>query len=236
MKFKCAYCKKIIEDNDAPSVCPHCKKTMIVPDNLREKKFRDRKKDREKILLAADRERERIFTPDFQFGKRPANLFVVLGILAVVGATLIFQASKDPEPPSEVHRIQRADRELTVLRIALERFKADCGRYPRQDEGLDALFFDPNIEGWGGVHRWRYISKIKPDQWRMPYQYAISNGVVSVYSFGPDKTPHTSDDIYGTLPETNTTSQAGQSSFSGNDDDTEDAASPDYFPVNIGRE
>jgi type II secretion system protein G len=198
MKYKCPYCNKIIDSDTPPSICPKCKKSMIIPDNLRKKKFRDRKKEREKIAQVAKRERERLFTPNFEVKKNPAHLFIIMGVLAALGAGIIMQTNKKPEVRSEVKRIMRAEKELTVLRIALERFKTDCKRYPTEKEGLDSLVFNPNIDGWGGETRWRYINKIKTDQWRSPYQYSITDDEeVQVFSYGPDKTPNTPDDLSG---------------------------------------
>ncbi len=199
---------------------------MTIPDNLRKKRFRDRKKQREKFAQAAERERERIFTPDFQIKRNPAHLFIIMGVLAAIGAGIVIKTNKKPEVPSEVKRIMRAEKELTVLRIALERFKADCERYPTEKEGLDSLVFNPNIEGWGGTTKWRYINKIKTDQWRSPYQYSITDDKLKVFSYGPDKTPNTPDDLYGELPVESPTINHQPSTI-------DQAPSPRFIPVNI---
>lgn len=197
MKYRCPYCKHIIQSKEPPSLCPHCQKSMTIPDNLRKRALRQRKKDREKIQAVADRERARIFTPNFQFGKKSSTMFVVMGLLVLAGAGLIYQAGKTKKPNSEYHRIQRAEKELTALRMALECFKRDCGRYPTTEEGLDSLINETGVQGWAG----RYVNKIKPDQWRTPYQYSLVNDEITLCSYGPDQTAGTSDDLFAEQPE-----------------------------------
>lgn len=183
---------------------------MVIPDRLRKKQLRQRNKDRAEILRAAERERERLYNPDFKFGRKPSTLLLVMSVLVLVGGALVLQATRKAEPPSEYHRIKRADAELTALRIALERFKKDCGRYPTPEEGLEALAVNPGIETWGGEYKWRYINQIKPDQWRMPYQYVIETNEVTVFSFGPDKIKGTEDDLYAELPDSSVTNNFTQ--------------------------
>ena len=39
-----------------------------------------------------------------------------------------------------------------ILMTALGSFRLDCGRYPTDGEGLDALFQNPGIKGWSGPY------------------------------------------------------------------------------------
>jgi general secretion pathway protein G len=55
---------------------------------------------------------------------------------------------------------------------ALNRFEADCGRFPTTAEGLSALVEDPGVRGWKGPHwqggfedRWGTIWRYENEGW-----------------------------------------------------------------------
>ena len=55
---------------------------------------------------------------------------------------------------------------------ALNRFDADCGRFPTTAEGLPALVKDPGVPGWSGPYwqggfgdRWGTIWRYENDGW-----------------------------------------------------------------------
>lgn len=83
------------------------------------------------------------------------------------------------------------------LKVALERFKDDCGRYPTTAEGLN-LLTDPPKEG--SLNNWRgpYIEPLE-DPWGHEYVYRFpgiynTNGY-DLYSLGRDGISNTGDDI-----------------------------------------
>jgi general secretion pathway protein G len=72
----------------------------------------------------------------------------------------------------------------------LELFRVDVGRYPTQQEGLQALVNStPSAPNWNGP----YLKKESAlqDPWGNPYIYQIpgQHGEVDVYSLGSDKAP-----------------------------------------------
>ncbi|KAF1019552.1 MAG: Type II secretion system protein G [Paracidovorax wautersii] len=70
---------------------------------------------------------------------------------------------------------------------ALRLYKLDHGRYPSQEEGLEALLAAPKPS----------LDKLPIDPWGRPYQYANpgKRAEVEVFSAGPDGLNRTADDI-----------------------------------------
>jgi general secretion pathway protein G len=92
-------------------------------------------------------------------------------------------------------RISAASTDAMNLKVALDAFQGDCGRYPTTAEGLNALATAPP-----GVRTWRgpYVDKVPIDPWGNPYVYRCpgSNGKdYHLFCCGPDGIPGTSDDI-----------------------------------------
>jgi general secretion pathway protein G len=133
--------------------------------------------------------------PGFLTPGRPSSILLALIILAVVGGVLVgrstFQARVTP-----LDRRRTADDELWALGVALEQFRADCGRYPRETEGLNALVRDPGIAGWDG----NYVTLVRADPWARPYCYRLHGTNVVLFSCGPDRTEGTDDDIRAEHP------------------------------------
>jgi general secretion pathway protein G len=85
--------------------------------------------------------------------------------------------------------------DLSNLKVALDAFQIDNGRYPTTREGLRAL-----IEAPPGLSTWThaYIDKLPIDRWGTPYMYRCpgKNGNdFDVFSCGPDGVPGTADDV-----------------------------------------
>jgi general secretion pathway protein G len=195
MKFRCPYCKQIIEG--APQVtCPHCNRAMNIPDRFLSLSARDRKRIKDRIARDAERERRALGAPDFRFGREPSSVILILAVMAVVGGMLLSRSRRTAptermEPPENV-----AGRELDVLRIAVEQFRQDCGRYPEMEEGIRALRLDPGVVGWQGP----YITVIKADPWERPYVYRLADGELTLRSLGRDGLEGTPDDIVPAEP------------------------------------
>ena len=148
-KLRCPYCHKTFEQEPTPSHCPHCEKAFVVPPRLRPTTFRERQRMREKIYRDSDRQRREFIAPeDLRFSRRPVVLGGILLFLLLIGGLLVGRA-KRMSPPGEAPRLTRearAARELYALRVALERFRDDTGRYPGDEEGLKALVVNPGKE------------------------------------------------------------------------------------------
>lgn len=184
MKYRCPYCKTILGDQRIPK-CPQCGKVLLFPDDKPKKK-------------PEFSERGQIKVPDPNFFLRPAVVLPSLALILIVGVMLVWQINIKLPSPEEINaeNINRAQREIKTIRIALERFKIDCGRYPTSDEGLKALVVNPGIKGW----RHNYINLLRSDPWRTQYYYEYTNDVVFLCSFGPDNIKDTADDIVAQPP------------------------------------
>ena len=194
MKLRCPYCKQVFGP-EPYSICPHCGKAMAIPGGLRKTTFLERKKALERIAREAERKRKALRIPNFKFGRKPSSIFLILVIMVIVGGMLI--GGVNLRFPSRGNRNPEAiaARELNNLRIALEHFRQDCGRYPETSEGLKTLINNPGIPEWNGP----YVNLIKPDPWKQHYRYNLDNGKVILFSCGPDRIQRTNDDL---TPET----------------------------------
>ncbi len=73
------------------------------------------------------------------------------------------------------------------LEQGAELFKLDVGRYPNNQEGLNALIEKPaTAPGWNGPYLKEH--RIPLDPWGHPYHYQFpdSNGGLRIYSLGAD--------------------------------------------------
>ena len=80
-----------------------------------------------------------------------------------------------------------ANIQISNIESILDLYRLETGRYPSQDEGLDALINRPSgVETWNGP----YVKKEKMlnDPWGQPYKYRIpgEHGDFDLYSYGAD--------------------------------------------------
>jgi type II secretion system protein G len=92
-----------------------------------------------------------------------------------------------PTARDKVRGIQGAAKaRIELLETALDAFCSDIGRYPKSDEGLNALMERPaGVENWKGP----YLPKGIPlDPWKRPYVYSSpgKHGDYDIISFGAD--------------------------------------------------
>ena len=151
---------------------------------------------RERIAREADRERRSISSINVRPGQNPAIMVLMILVLVILGGLLIGKANMTEKISRLPSRELRAEKELHALRIAVERFRVDCGRYPTETEGLRALVLDPGVTNWGG----HYVNIVKPDPWRTPYNYALTSNSVALFSHGADKRIGTDDDLVADTP------------------------------------
>jgi general secretion pathway protein G len=109
-------------------------------------------------------------------------VMIIIGLLAaLVGPRFIRQEEKA--------RIKAAKAQIELFGTALDTFRLDVGRYPRAEEGLEALRTKP-----GGLERWDgpYLKKELPlDPWGKAYIYKSpgENGPFDIVSYGADSAP-----------------------------------------------
>lgn len=186
MKIRCPYCDEVSEWKDGQ--CPLCHKFAKTPDFFRKSSKR----------TSGRRERDLgIATPwlmttggFYNIGiifKSVPRWVLVLGVIAIIGSLWHASTLK----PDHSISIQRARTNLSILLIALDAFKVDCGRFPTTGEGLAALVDDPHLDGWKGP----YVLKLKDDPWKHPFQYVSDGSSIKLLSAGPDRKAGTPDDI-----------------------------------------
>ena len=108
------------------------------------------------------------------------ELLVVLAILGMLAALV---------GPQVLNQLGGAKSKSAAIQIrdfeqALELYKLDVGRFPRESDGLEALVQQPSgAKGWNGP----YLKKDVPDDpWGNPYEYDVSGSNVTVTSLGAD--------------------------------------------------
>ncbi|MEM7569580.1 MAG: type II secretion system major pseudopilin GspG [Pseudomonadota bacterium] len=119
------------------------------------------------------------------------ELLVVITILGLLTAAIGTVA---------LNYLGGAKSDTTALKVdgalaALDYFRLDVGRYPTQQEGLEALWSaPPGVEAWKGP----YVQKAEAlvDAWDAPLKYRIpgESAPVEIYSFGADGVEGGEDD------------------------------------------
>lgn len=108
---------------------------------------------------------------------------VILGILAVLIVPRVLGRTDEAKQAAAKHDI------ATVMQ-SLKLYKLDNGRYPTNDQGLQALVTKPIAAP--APSNWKpYLDKLPKDPWGNTYQY-LSPGVhgeVDVFSLGADNQP-----------------------------------------------
>jgi general secretion pathway protein G len=123
------------------------------------------------------------------------TLIEVLLVIVIIGI-LVSGLAVSLSGRSQEAMITRARADISGhLRLALDLFEQDLGRYPTNEEGLAALVQDTGDPRWKGSY---LTSGLVPDPWNNPYQYQIDPMNPRRYllrSAGPDGRMGTDDDI-----------------------------------------
>jgi len=189
MKLRCPYCQQLFGP-EPRATCPHCGKAMLTPDRLQRHPLRERKRAKARIARQAERKRQDRVLPDAAIGRRPGAMVLVVIVMLVLGGLLVSRL-RVRSAGTTTGRVLTAQRNLQTLRIALERFRMDCGRYPAREESLRALVADPGAAGWKGP----YVNMVRADPWGRAFIYEPSATNVVLRSRGPDGNAGTPDDL-----------------------------------------
>jgi general secretion pathway protein G len=116
------------------------------------------------------------------------TLIELIVVISIISLLVVFVA------PRMFRKLTEAKRDLAVPRMkivetALENFAINCGRYPDDSEGLDALLVSP--EGLSDKWRGPYLKKRQLlDPWGNPFIYeAGEGGNYLLISYGADGKP-----------------------------------------------
>ncbi len=108
---------------------------------------------------------------------------VILGILAVLIVPRVLGRSDEARQAAAKH-------DIATIMQSLKLYRLDNGRYPTNDQGLQALVTKPTSAP--APSNWKpYLDKLPKDPWGNTYQY-LSPGVhgeVDVFSLGADNQP-----------------------------------------------
>ncbi|HWB53489.1 MAG TPA: type II secretion system major pseudopilin GspG [Tepidisphaeraceae bacterium] len=120
------------------------------------------------------------------------ELLLVLVILTVLAALIVPQFTAR----SQQAKNTAAKTDIASLGSALDTFEIDNGRYPTNDEGLNALVQQPaGLTDWHGP----YIKMIRPDPWGNAYIYRYpgqhNTNSYDLSSAGPDGHDGDDDDV-----------------------------------------
>jgi general secretion pathway protein G len=116
-------------------------------------------------------------------------------ILVSIGALVLFGflvVERLADPPV-LTNVDTARRLLRDVHKGLDLFETDCGRYPTEKEGLNALIVDPLTKGWHGPYLKH--STIPCDPWGTPLRYMATNEMYYVICAGADRKFDTADDL-----------------------------------------
>ena len=121
--------------------------------------------------------------------RRAQNGFTLVELLVVLVILGLIVAFAAPQVIKYVGgaKSDAANIQIERLSSVLDLYRLEVGRYPSQEEGLDAL-----IENPGGVDTWNgpYIKKADSlnDPWGRPYVYRMpgDRGDYDLYSLGSD--------------------------------------------------
>jgi len=126
--------------------------------------------------------------------------FTFVETLATLAIMVILSAGIAIPAARYVERARRmgAKTQIESIRLALQDYYLDCGAWPTEAQGLDALRIKPAIhpvpDSWNGPYTDRAIPK---DPWGGEFRYAVpgKDGLpYSIASFGADKAEGGDDD------------------------------------------
>jgi general secretion pathway protein G len=108
---------------------------------------------------------------------------VVLGILAVLIVPRVLGRTDEARAAAAKH-------DVVALMQSLKLYRLDNGRYPTNEQGLQALVAQP--QSAPVPSNWKqYLDKLPKDPWGNPYQYLNPgvHGEIDVFSLGADGQP-----------------------------------------------
>lgn len=91
-----------------------------------------------------------------------------LGVLILV----VYSVSWDP-PPKRPPKMRQEMGQITAFLTALNSYREDIGAYPKEEQGLSALFVNPGVVGWRGPY---LRGGLPGDSAGRAYRYRVVDG------------------------------------------------------------
>lgn len=122
------------------------------------------------------------------FKRSKASGFSLLELLVVLLIIGLLAGYVGPQffSKADQAKVETARAQMDALGKALDQYRLDTGKYPTTEQGLNALFKQPE-----GTTRWQgpYLKKAVPnDPWDKPYGYKSpgEHGEYDLYTYGAD--------------------------------------------------
>jgi general secretion pathway protein G len=111
--------------------------------------------------------------------RRAFTLVELLVVIVIISMLAAFVAPNVIKHVGKA-KVDLAKPRMAIIEDAIGRFYMDCGRYPTDSEGLEALLVDPgNTTGWNGP----YVKQSQVlDPWNNVYIY-VAEGTVNPGNF-----------------------------------------------------
>ncbi len=126
--------------------------------------------------------------------------FTFIETLAVLAVTAILtsQVGIAAHKMIQKARVASAKAQIEQIKLSLQNYFADCGRFPTEEQGLDALWEEPELfplpENWNGPYT---DKKISADPWGSEFIYVVKDSAAGtvlpkglpfgIISLGADK-------------------------------------------------
>jgi general secretion pathway protein G len=125
-------------------------------------------------------------------------MIVIAIILALSGLVGIAVLSRRDEAKKDTAKI-----ELNTIKHALDQFRLDFDRWPKDEEGIAVLWDKSKLDPEADATKWHgYLTDPMPnDRWAHPWQYkqqgehSGDETKYDLWSYGPDGQDGTEDDI-----------------------------------------
>ncbi len=107
-------------------------------------------------------------------------VLVILGLLAsLVGPQVLRHVGSS--------KSQTAALQISELGAALDLYRLEVGRYPNNNEGLDALIKKPSgVSNWNGPYLKKQLVRLDPWGNEYVYEYPGKHGDYDLFSLGAD--------------------------------------------------
>ena len=118
---------------------------------------------------------------------------VAIILTALCLAAIAIKVIKKNRGCSRIAMVPVTRTSLEALATALQLYCADCGEYPKVEQGLRALLRNPGMTNWAGPY---IMGRDEPlDTWGSPFGYLTTYDSITLLSAGADHRFGTPDDI-----------------------------------------